>query len=66
MVGKDHKGAKAGIGNNDGGRNDSRHLDARTFRRTDGSYTDLEMKKTLVDQRKQKARDSVRKDAGKF
>jgi hypothetical protein len=30
------------------------------------TYTDLEMKKTLEDQRKEKARDSVRKDAGKF
>ncbi len=30
------------------------------------TYTDLKMKKTLEEQRKQKARDSVRKDAGKF
>lgn len=30
------------------------------------TYTDLRMKKTVEEQRKQKARDSVRKDAGKF
>jgi hypothetical protein len=30
------------------------------------TYTDLRMKKTLEEQRKQKARDSGRKDTGKF
>jgi hypothetical protein len=30
------------------------------------TYTDLKMKKTLKEQRKQKAGDSVRKDTGKF